>query len=28
MAPTNSHQGGRLEYMAATGSTIPGDAGQ
>ncbi|KAF2994517.1 hypothetical protein E8E13_003009 [Curvularia kusanoi] len=28
MAPTDPHQGGRLEDMAVTGTTIPGDAGQ
>jgi hypothetical protein len=28
MAPTDPHQGGRLEDMAATGTTIPRDAGQ
>ncbi|KAF2659200.1 hypothetical protein K491DRAFT_689555 [Lophiostoma macrostomum CBS 122681] len=27
MAPTDPHTGGRLEDMAATGTTIPGDAG-
>lgn len=28
MAPTDPHQGGRLEDMAAEGTTIPGDAGK
>ncbi|KAL1592589.1 hypothetical protein SLS59_009681 [Nothophoma quercina] len=28
MAPTDPHQGGRLEDMAVEGTTIPGDAGQ
>ena len=28
MAPTDPHQGGRLEDMAAEGITIPGDADQ
>ncbi|KZM25844.1 structural constituent of cytoskeleton [Ascochyta rabiei] len=28
MAPTDLHQGGRLEDMAAEGTTIPGDAGK
>lgn len=28
MAPTDPHQGGRLEDMAAEGTSIPGDAGK